>query len=440
MENDVESCSTWEDCPGERTCINSSWSACVSVDETCQNWAPTEVWLKTSGIGPGREKTFIGFGNEIYVNTPDGLPDYLFTQGQTHITFTATGVDSNRGITSINLAGAMNRICMKRRSNAADPEERITQSYPITGKKVTSAGSSSLSTSVTVDYTTYANEWQCPTGYLPWRMDLDISAVTVNGEGKTVRTKRQRFVFVQSFKVATYNIYHGVDTNGVQNIDRVAKLLLDNDVDMVALQEADSADVRWLRQSIYIGDLKNHVYEMGNDLAIFSKFPVVSHMVIPYSVPVTGYEPAWQYVQLDLGGFQARLVNQHLTADSVGRNRGIDPVAYRRVQVEEMLQYIRFGLPAIIAGDMNSHVYAEGSSYTVYGYEITPLAEAWPYMHMCVATGCPTEPDIGARFDIDHIWVRHASPGFSFVDAYAPPRWQSPSDHPLKVARMNIAE
>lgn len=438
VDGAVTSCVTTDKCPGQMTCEGRVWGECYA-SVACNEPPPMKLKYESSGIGAGRE---VLARSTDFSAAP--ITTYLFKQAQTQVTFTATAEDPARGVSSIKFEGTLKRICMKRRSDASLPEERYIESFPVQAQKVASAWSASLSTSVGVSFTSYTNEWRCPAQFTPWRQDLQLAATATDGWGGTLRTNWNHFIFVQSFKVATYNILHGHDNSGADTIEKLARHLSENEVDVVVLQEASSAVVDRLSTSPYIGALRGYIVRSGNDdLAILSKFPIVGHQVIPHSLGIEGYNPVWHYAVLDLGGFQAKVANLHLIADSVAENREINAVAHRRQEVEDVLQHMRSpGMPSIIGGDLNATVFSD-AGFTTYRFEFEPLAQAWPYRNMCVATSCLATPVPVLRYYLDQLWVWETGNGFSFVDAYTAfvrSGQTEPSDHWMQVTRLHINE
>jgi hypothetical protein len=445
-EGATKACFTDEGCPGTTMCDGMDWGDCMG-SSTCNAPPPMTLKYVTSGIGAGREQQISGATG---APTVDNFPTYLFRQAQKHLTFTATAEDPARGVLSVKLQGTLNVICMKRREDVLLRESTSTQSFPFSSQNSSTSPVSSRTVSLTVDFKTYTEETRCPADYLPYRLDFSLVAEATDGDNIVLKTPLKRYVFVQSFKVATFNILNGKDRSGVSSFDRLAQHMVDrNDVDVALLQEATENSVWNLVASPYIQGLARQVRFAGNqDLAVISRFPIIENVPVQFSQPLEGYNHRWHYVVLDLGGFQARLANLHLIATSVAQNRGINEVAYRRQEVDEVMAYMRNpGMPALIAGDMNADVFRDDPPFTHVRIEFEFFYYTPPYKHFCLppSTGCHVTPDMGVRYNLDQLWVWVGTPGFTFVDSYTaydrlPGQEPFLSDHRMQVTRLHINE
>ncbi|MCY1019041.1 endonuclease/exonuclease/phosphatase family protein [Pyxidicoccus sp. MSG2] len=403
----------------------------------------------TSGIGAGRERQVDGVTG---APTTDNLPTYLFRQAQKSLTFTATAADPARGVTSVKLQGTLNVICMQRRSDVLLREGFSTQTFTFSNQNSATTTASSRTTSLSINFKSYAEETRCPTDYLPYRQDFSLVAESTDGNGGVLKTPLKRYVFVQSFKVATFNILNGVDVAGVGSADRLAQHMNDrNDIDVVMLQESRENTVWGITASPYIKELSRQVRFSGNDdLTVMSKFPISENVPVQFSQPLEGYNHRWHYVVLDLGGFPVKVANLHLIAGSVAENRGIPEVPYRRQEVDEVMAHMRNpGMPAIIGGDMNADVFRTDMDplFTYVRYEFEFFYYTPPYKHFCLppSTGCHVTPETPPRYNLDQLWVWVSTPGFGFVDSYTaydrlPHLTPYLSDHRMQVTRLYINE
>lgn len=92
----------------------------------------------------------------------------------------------------------------------------------------------------------------------------------------------------QIINVMTYNIHHGEGIDGEFNLERIAELILINDIDIVGLQEVDKFIGRSMNLDITseFANKTNMYYVFGKNIdfddgeygnAVLSKFPIVSH-------------------------------------------------------------------------------------------------------------------------------------------------------------------
>jgi endonuclease/exonuclease/phosphatase family metal-dependent hydrolase len=446
VEGTRRACTNDSGCPGTEVCDGNDWGDCYG-SSTCNEPPPTTLSYVTSGIGAGREVQVSAITNP---GTTDTFPTYLFRQAQKHLTFTATAADAARGITSVKLQGTLNVLCMQQRSDVLLREGISTQTFTYSNQNSAVSTAPSRTVSLSVDFMSYAEETRCPTGYLPYRLDFAVVAEAINGQGHILKTHLQRYVFVQSFKVATFNIRHGKNTDDLSNSEWVARHLNErNDIDVALLQEADENSVWSLVSSPYILDLSKQIRFAGdNDLAVISRFPISQNVPVQFSQPLEGYNHRWHYVVLDLGGFPVKVANLHLIATSVAQTRDIPEVPYRRQEVDEVMAHMSNpGMAAIIGGDLNANVFQDNPPFLFIRYEFDPIHGTGQYKHFCLppSTGCHVTPEVGVRFNLDHLWIWEGPSGFGFVDSYTaydrlPSQTPYLSDHRMQVTRLHINE
>ncbi|UYQ91610.1 endonuclease/exonuclease/phosphatase family protein [Chitinophaga horti] len=165
----------------------------------------------------------------------------------------------------------------------------------------------------------------------------------------------------QRIKVLTYNIHHGENVNGEQQLQGIANVILATDPDLVALQEVDSVTNRSRKADqlkelaaqtgmyIYFGKAMN--FDGGGyGTGILSKFPIRERYTLALPGNGGGSEPrAAAIVTVRVPGKDSLLqfVSTHLDH--------LDDPAARLQQVNTLLQHLKTGYPAIIAGDFNAH-------------------------------------------------------------------------------------
>ncbi|WP_225409329.1 endonuclease/exonuclease/phosphatase family protein [Stigmatella hybrida] len=444
VDGTVVECTASNGCPGESICDGIKFGKCVASD--CH--APTvSVTIQTSGLGSGREVT-AGPSSWGYQPGNDPQPAYLFPKAQRPVVFTATGVSSG-SVRFVKLSGELKTLCAARRVNQHDSEHRHETIVPLSSENTASHSQSSLSTSLQVNFLSFP-EFNCPTGFLPWKQEVSLYAETTTSYGNKAYSYRKSFISVQTFKVATYNVQNGKLALGGDTIDALAAHMNENDVDVAALQEADHTTVTRLRQSPNIGLLRTAVYEApvtmqaGGANAIFSKFPVYRHQSIQHSRPIPGMDHRWHYVTLDLGGFHVKLANVHFISNSVAENRGIYAPDHRRTNVQDVVNHMSaLGTPAIIAGDFNTPVFQEDSGYQIFNSQLDSITSSPIYRHFCLTNSCEGSLNPESRYNIDQIWATIVTPaGLKVVDGYLArrPSGDEPSDHTMQVSRLKLEE
>lgn len=164
----------------------------------------------------------------------------------------------------------------------------------------------------------------------------------------------------QHIKVLTYNIHHGENVRGEQQLQGIANVILATDPDLVALQEVDSMTQRTGKTDqlkelaaqtgmyIYFGKAMN--YDGGGyGTGILSKFPIKTQYSIALPPNGAGSEPrVAAVVTVRVPGRDSILqfVSTHLDH--------LDAPAGRLQQVSMLLQQFQPQFPAIVAGDFNA--------------------------------------------------------------------------------------
>ncbi|NTX34667.1 endonuclease/exonuclease/phosphatase family protein [Myxococcus sp. CA033] len=380
--------------------------------------------------------------------TTDPFPTYLFTQAQKSLTFTATAEDPNRGVKSVKLTGELTVWCMSPRRSVYSTETRSAQTFPLSNENSAATASPSRTVSLAATFKSYTEETRCAPGLLPYRIDLALTAQATDGNNNVLKTPLRRYVFVQSFKVATFNIRNGKNMANQDSADMLAMYLEpDHRVDIVLFQETSEDTVSRLLMQPWLRELSRYRALSGNnDLAIFSRFPIAQNVVVPFSQPLRDYVHRWHYVVMDMGGFNPRIANLHLIATSVAEERDLNEFTYRRQEMDEVMLVMRPpGPPSIIAGDFNAPVYKDDPPYTYIRAEWDSLYFQPPYKHFCMVAGCEVTPELLPRYNLDQIWLGMSTPGFAIVDAYTAfdePIYEPTflSDHRMQVVRVHIKE
>ncbi len=159
-------------------------------------------------------------------------------------------------------------------------------------------------------------------------------------------------------KVMTYNIHHGEGIDGKIDINRIAKIIRETGVDLVALQEVDQATERSL--GIKILDslssiTKMHFYfdknidfeggEYGN--GILSRLPILVKYNYHYSMITNREQRGLLQTVVDFLGHEILFMATHLDSngDDSERVASVDQIKSEIKKYPEM--------PVIICGDFN---------------------------------------------------------------------------------------
>jgi endonuclease/exonuclease/phosphatase family metal-dependent hydrolase len=172
-------------------------------------------------------------------------------------------------------------------------------------------------------------------------------------KSKNIINKNQE-VFTFKLKVMTYNIRHGRGLDGKVKMQRIADVIIKEDIDIVALNEVDQVfskrsnyldQGRWLAEELQMNyafgpalSLKRGHY--GN--AIFSRFPLTKHknhlfkLIPPLAEPRAILEAA-----ISIENISLNVLTSHFS---------IHPFLHRR-QLDFFLNYPNS--PCILMGDLN---------------------------------------------------------------------------------------
>ena len=165
----------------------------------------------------------------------------------------------------------------------------------------------------------------------------------------------------QIIKVLSYNIHHGENTKGQQDIAGIANVILATNPDLVALQEVDSCTNRVQKKNllkelaaqtgmyIYFGKAMSHDGgSYGN--GILSRYPIEHMYTIPLPAKDENGEPrcaAVVKVKLPGDSLLLQFASAHLDHEE-------DPAA-RIAQTDKLLRHFsKDSLPLILAGDLNA--------------------------------------------------------------------------------------
>jgi len=157
----------------------------------------------------------------------------------------------------------------------------------------------------------------------------------------------------------SWNIHHGAGTDGRLDLDRIAQVILEARVDLVALQEVDRGVARTDRRDlpgelaaltdmtgIFSNNFRYQGGEYGN--AILSRLPVLSRTNRHYRMLRDGEQRGLLEVAVEWQGRPLRFFSTHLDYRP--------DEAERLAHVEEIRRAVRSieAVPVIVAGDFNA--------------------------------------------------------------------------------------
>lgn len=204
-----------------------------------------------------------------------------------------------------------------------------------------------------------------------------------------------------TIKVMTYNIHHGVNNDGIFDLDAIAKVIINENPDFVALQEVDSVIKRSnnLDISKILGQKTNMYSVFGKatkidnglyGVSILTKHPIIiaKNVALPFQ---KNEEPrtALQITSALPSGDTISFISTHL--DYKDKNH------YRKEQVQKInTVFSNNKYPTILAGDIND---------TPNSATLKLLKTTWTPTHDKESPQ-PTFPSIKPYKKIDYILVK----------------------------------
>ena len=161
-----------------------------------------------------------------------------------------------------------------------------------------------------------------------------------------------------TIRVMTWNIHHGEGTDGIIDIDRIAKLIVDEKIDVVALQEIDRGVPRSKKIDIItaLADKTDRTYAFGKTIdyqggdygnGFLTRFPILEERNILYKETYGREQRAVLLLVLDYKGQEFVVANTHLDS------RSDDSARITAVRELKPLLARFASRPMLLFGDMN---------------------------------------------------------------------------------------
>jgi endonuclease/exonuclease/phosphatase family metal-dependent hydrolase len=218
----------------------------------------------------------------------------------------------------------------------------------------------------------------------------------VENENKTSTNRRQEKT--NELRVLTYNIHCGIGMDGRFDLERIAKIILDQKADLVAIQEVDrfrrrsqncdepSELARLTGMNIVFGKALQFGNEEEYGVAILSRFPILQHKInqLPEHAKEENRVALEALIRID-EGVELTFVSTHFC----------HRVAERRVRQAEKINelFAKENQFVILAGDINA---------TPENQAVTTLYQKW----IDTTNKNPTCPTTNPSIKIDYIFYR----------------------------------
>ena len=161
-----------------------------------------------------------------------------------------------------------------------------------------------------------------------------------------------------TIRVMTWNIHHGEGTDGVVDIDRIAELIKDEKIDVVALQEIDRGIPRSKKIDIItaLADKTDRTYAFGKTIdyqggeygnGFLTRFPILEERNFLYKENLGREQRAVLLLVLDYKGQEFVVANTHLDG---GKDDSARVMAARELK-PILTRYA--SRPILLFGDMN---------------------------------------------------------------------------------------
>lgn len=222
-----------------------------------------------------------------------------------------------------------------------------------------------------------------------------------SGGGPASKAPPQR-----TFRVMTYNIHHGEGLDKSIDLERIAKLILSERADIVALEEVDKGVQRTARRDLPAELAKltgmtclftNNFHYQGGEYgnAILTRFPVQSWTNLHYRMIRQGEQRGLLQARLSIHGRALVFMTTHIDYRKDDTER--------LSNVEEMFSVAAgYGsVPLLVAGDFNDY-----PNSRVWNRMSERFEDSWKLVGIGEGLTIPAEAH---KSRIDYIWVRKGS-------------------------------
>ncbi len=248
-----------------------------------------------------------------------------------------------------------------------------------------------------------------------------------------------------AIRVMTYNIHHGVGSDSVFDIERIASVIRHSDADIVALQDVD----RWIDRTgkmdmmTKLADLTGMTYTFGKSMnvdggehgnGLLTRFPILEEKLLTYRLQLSDQNYSLMRLVLDVRGTEIVFMNTELNGD------GNDSLQSANVAEIVAASTEYQNVPIILSGSVNSM--PDSKSLAAIR---TAFQDSWT---MCGSGDGFTFPSNTPQKRFDYIFIsnRHVSADSKSIEVSLKPVEASvpvsnASDHlPLLIALKVVSE
>ncbi len=238
---------------------------------------------------------------------------------------------------------------------------------------------------------------------LPYANSITIGIILVFLFALMLNTSLAENPGAPTLKIMTLNLHNGKDTDNQRNFTRFAELVAAEQPDIIALQEVQKKDLKYLNLPGYhsiAGPNANYAFfRFGN--ALLTRHPIVYHR--HHYLPSQKEQRGVDEVAIEIKGQYLRVLNTHIGLGRDEQQRQID-------EISRISRYLPG--PLLITGDFN----LEPSHQLLTGFNFNEVSSG--------LAAYKTFPAKQPKYHLDQIWYNdHWQP----VDA-RPVAWHG-SDH-----------
>ena len=159
-------------------------------------------------------------------------------------------------------------------------------------------------------------------------------------------------------RIMTYNIHHGEGIDGKLDVRRIADLIMESSVDVVALQEVDRGVERTNKIDVMttLSDMTGMTYAFGKNIdfqggeygnGFLTRFPILAEKNLQFRMINPGEQRGLLQVVLEIRGIEVVIMNTHLDYRDDDTERLMNVTEIKSAATEFSPR------PVVVCGDFN---------------------------------------------------------------------------------------